>query len=172
MRIAHNIIALNINHSLKKNNKALGTSLEKLSSGLHINKASDDAAGLAISEGMRAQIRGLEQAERNIQDGISLIQTAEGALGEIHDITHRMKELSVQGANGTLSNLDKEAIQSELDQLKDEIGRISTSTQYNSKVLLDGSFEFTTDNKVARGFEWKVDIGGTGTGSLSHHILT
>lgn len=118
MRIAHNISALNTLNKLNKNNKSIGTSLEKLSSGLFINKAADDAAGLAISEKMRAQIRGLAQAGRNIQDGISLIQTAEGALGIIQDPNLlRLRELAVQASNGTLTDSDRSHIQKKFNKL-------------------------------------------------------
>lgn len=118
--------------------------MEKLSSGLRINRAGDDAAGLAISEKMRAQIRGLDQASRNAQDGISLIQTAEGALNETHDILQRMRELAVQSANDTNDDTtDRKAIQDEVDQLAREITRISETTQFNGKTLLSGGFSST-----------------------------
>ena len=117
MRINHNIQALNAYRNLSQTMNATSKSLEKLSSGLRINKAADDAAGLAISEKMRSQIRGLDMAERNTLDAISLIQTGEGALNEVHSILQRMRELSVQAANGTLEDDDKTAIQSEIDQL-------------------------------------------------------
>jgi flagellin len=140
MRINHNIAALNTHRQLAFNNTNTQKSLEKLSSGLRINRAGDDAAGLAISEKMRGQIRGLDQAQRNAQDGISLIQTAEGALNETHSILQRMRELSVQAANDTNDNaVDRKAIQDEIDSLIDEVDRISTDTQFNGKELLDGS---------------------------------
>ena len=139
MIINHNIPALNAYFTLQANNNQVAKSLQKLSSGLRINRAADDAAGLAISEKMRAQIRGLDQATRNAQDGISLIQTAEGALNETHSILQRMRELSVQAANDTYTASDRQNIQAEIDQLRDEIGRISTTTQFNNKNLLDGS---------------------------------
>lgn len=139
MRVYHNIPALFAYNSLNSTNAALQKSINKLSTGLRINGAADDAAGLAISEKMRAQVRGLDQAVRNSQDGISMIQTAEGALNETHSILQRMRELSVQAANDTLTSQDRSYIQLEIDQLKEEIDRISTTTQFNKKKLLDGS---------------------------------
>ena len=139
MIINHNIAALNTYRQLSVNNTATSKSLEKLSSGYRINRAGDDAAGLAISEKMRSQIRGLNQAIRNAQDGISLIQTAEGALTETHSMLQRIRELAVQAANGTNTPSDLEEIQKEIDQLKDEIDRIAEKTEFNTKVLLDGS---------------------------------
>lgn len=139
MIINHNIPALNTYNNLMTNNKGMATSLSKLSSGLRINRAADDAAGLAISEKMRAQIRGLDQAGRNAQDGISLIQTAEGGLNETHSILQRMRELAVQSANDTYTSQDRMEIQKEIDQLTSEVGRIADTTQFNNKNLLDGS---------------------------------
>ncbi|MTI65737.1 MAG: flagellin [Firmicutes bacterium] len=139
MRINHNIAALNTYRQLGQANKSQQNSMEKLSSGLRINRAGDDAAGLAISEKMRGQIRGLEQAERNSQDGISLIQTAEGALNETHSILQRMRELSVQAANDTATTEDRGEIQKELDQLVEEIDRIGNTTEFNTRNLIDGT---------------------------------
>lgn len=139
MRIYHNIPALFAYNSVSATNSSLQKSIEKLSTGLRINSAADDAAGLAISEKMRAQVRGLDQAVRNSQDGISMIQTAEGALNETHSILQRMRELSVQAANDTLTSQDRSYIQLEVDQLKEEVTRIATTTQFNKKKLLDGS---------------------------------
>lgn len=136
MRINHNIMALNTHRQLSINNTATAKSLEKLSSGYRINRAGDDAAGLAISEKMRAQIRGLNQASRNAQDGISLIQTAEGAMTETHAILQRMRELAVQAANGTNVTADRTAIKEELIQLHSEITRIADNTEFNNKKLL------------------------------------
>jgi flagellin len=141
MRINHNIQALNAYRNLSQTMSSTSKSLEKLSSGLRINKASDDAAGLAISEKMRSQIRGLNMAERNTLDAVSLIQTGEGALNEVHSILQRMRELSVQSANGTLEDQDREAIQDEINQLTKEIDRIADTTQFNQKKLFSGSPE-------------------------------
>ena len=139
MIINHNLPALNAYFTLQSNNNNVSRNLQKLSSGLRINRAADDAAGLAISEKMRSQIRGLDQATRNAQDGISLIQTAEGALNETHSILQRMRELSVQAANDTYTSQDRQNIQAEIDQLTSEIDRIAGTTQFNGKSLLDGS---------------------------------
>jgi len=153
MRINHNISALNTYRQLSINTTAGGKSLEKLSSGFRINRAGDDAAGLAISEKMRGQIRGLNQAERNSQDAISLIQTAEGALNETHSILQRMRELAVQAASDTNTSKktvdgaevegDRDEIQKEIEQLHKEIDRISTDTEFNTMKLLDGSYGTT-----------------------------
>ncbi|GAA0085626.1 flagellin [Clostridium sp. CTA-7] len=136
MIINHNMNALNAHRNMTSNTGAAGKSMEKLSSGLRINRAGDDAAGLAISEKMRGQIRGLDQASRNSQDGISLIQTAEGALNETHNILQRMRELSIQGANDTNVSVDRAAIKTELDQLSSEITRIANQTQFNKQDIL------------------------------------
>ncbi len=140
MRIQHNIAALNSYRNLTNNNSAVSKNLEKLSSGYAINRAGDDAAGLAISEKMRAQITGLETAQKNANDGISLVQTAEGALTEVHSMLNRMVELADQSANGTYQDeVDRENLQKEVASLKDEIDRISESTNFNGIQLLDGS---------------------------------
>ena len=139
MRINANISALNTHRQLSINNEGTARSLERLSSGLRINRAGDDAAGLAISEKMRGQVRGLHQASRNAQDGISLIQTAEGALNETHSILQRMRELVVQSANDTNTTEDRRNIQDEMNQLNREIDRIAGTTQFNTKNLIDGS---------------------------------
>ncbi|WP_182199662.1 flagellin Hag [Paraliobacillus salinarum] len=145
MRINHNIAALNTHRQLSGNNNAVQGSLEKLSSGLRINKAGDDAAGLAISEKMRGQIRGLDMAQKNSQDGISLIQTAEGALTETHAILQRMRELTVQAGNlGTQEKEDLDSIQDELNALVEEIDGIANRTEFNGKKLIDGSFSSGT----------------------------
>ncbi len=138
MRINHNIASLNTYRQLSSNNANTGKSLEKLSSGLRINRAGDDAAGLAISEKMRGQIRGLDQASRNAQDGISLIQTAEGALNETQSILQRMRELAVQAANDTNTASDRGEIQKEINQLTSEVNRIGNTTEFNTKKLLNG----------------------------------
>ncbi|HCX64258.1 MAG TPA: flagellin [Eubacteriaceae bacterium] len=140
MRINNNISAMNTYSRLKGAQNAQSKSLEKLSSGLRINRAGDDAAGLAISEKMRGQIGGLNQAVRNAQDGISLIQTAEGALNETHSILNRMRDLAVQSANDTNTNEDRAEIQKEIDQLSAEVSRIAGNTEFNTQKLLDGNF--------------------------------
>ncbi|WP_040287095.1 flagellin [Sporosarcina koreensis] len=139
MIINHNIAAMNTHRQLGANNTNASKNLEKLSSGLKINKAGDDAAGLAISEKMRGQIRGLDMAQKNAQDGISLIQTAEGALNETHDILQRMRELAVQSSNDTNTDTDRAELQKEVDQLAQEITRIANDTEFNNKSLLNGS---------------------------------
>ncbi|GHS94735.1 hypothetical protein AGMMS50276_08090 [Synergistales bacterium] len=152
MRINHNIPALYAYNALSDTNNQLHKAIRNLSTGLRINSAADDAAGLGISEKMRSQIRGIDQALRNAQDGISMIQTAEGALTEVHSILQRIRELSVQAANGTLTSNDRQHIQHEVDQLKDEINRIAKTTQFNKKKLLNGSLNFlgsTSDDLVS-----------------------
>jgi len=139
MIINHNIAALNTLNRLNAATNAQSKAMQKLSSGLRINSAADDAAGLAISEKMRAQIRGLDQASRNAQDGISLIQTAEGALNETHDILQRMRELAVQASSDTNTDEDRAEIQQEINQLTSEINRIGNTTEFNTQKLLDGS---------------------------------
>ncbi|MFJ8457756.1 flagellin [Lysinibacillus xylanilyticus] len=143
MRIQHNISALNTHRNLAFNNTQSSKNLEKLSSGYKINRAGDDAAGLAISEKMRAQIKGLDMATKNSQDSISLIQTAEGALNETHAILQRMRELAVQSGNDTNEKLDREFLQDEIEQLTSEISRIATTTEFNEKKLLDGALSGT-----------------------------
>ena len=140
MRIQHNIAALNSYRNLTGNNSAVSKNLEKLSSGYRINRAGDDAAGLAISEKMRAQITGLNTAQKNAQDGVSLVQTAEGAMTEVHSMLNRMVELADQSANGTYADeVDRENLQKEISSLKEEINRIADSTNFNGINLLDGS---------------------------------
>lgn len=156
MIINTNVMALNTNRQLGINETNTAKSLEKLSSGYRINRAGDDAAGLAISEKMRGQIRGLQQASRNAQDGISLIQTAEGALQETEDILQRMRELAVQAANGTLADGDRQAIQDEVDQLVAEIDRIAETTEFNTKSLLDGTF--TTSFQIGANAAQNVEV--------------
>ncbi|MGB4659678.1 MAG: flagellin [Mobilitalea sp.] len=152
MRINHNISALKANNQLAKTNAALDASLEKLSSGYRINSAADDSAGLAISEKMRTQINGLDQSSRNASDGISVIQTAEGALVEVEAMLQRMRELSVEAANGTYTSSDRVAIQGEVDQLNAEVQRISDTTEFNTMTLLDGNIDrksYSSDNNVS-----------------------
>jgi len=141
MRINNNIMALNAHRQLGINQGNGAKAMERLSSGLRINRAGDDAAGLAISEKMRAQVRGLKQASRNAQDGISLIQTAEGSLNESHAILQRMRELADQSANGTLTSEDRQALQGEFTELKKELDRIGNTTEFNTLKLLNGSLK-------------------------------
>ena len=158
MRIQHNIMALNSNRQLGINNSAISKSLEKLSSGYRINRAGDDAAGLAISEKMRAQIKGLEAATDNSQDAISLVQTAEGGLQEVHSMLNRMTELATKSANGTYTDdVDRKALQDEVSALKDEINRIADGTDFNGIKLLDGSMSSGTTGASA-----KVDLSAAG----------
>ena len=135
MRIQHNITALNAHRNLSNNNSSVGKNLEKLSSGYRINRAGDDAAGLAISEKMRAQITGLDMAKKNAEDGVSLVQTAEGALTEVHSMLNRMVELATQSANGTYSTKNREEMQKEVTQLCNEIDRISATSNFNGQDL-------------------------------------
>ncbi|GAA0436981.1 MAG: flagellin Hag [Bacillota bacterium] len=177
MIINHNIAALNTHRQLSGNNNAVQSSLEKLSSGLKINKAGDDAAGLAISEKMRGQIRGLEMAQKNSQDGISLIQTAEGALNETHSILQRMRELTVQASStGTQEPEDLQAIQDEIDSLIQELGGqsgskgISDRTEFNGKTLLDGSRtgsgQLTFQIGANQGQQLSIEIGDMSASGL------
>ncbi len=149
MRIQHNITALSAYRNLTNNNSAVAKNLEKLSSGYRINRAGDDAAGLAISEKMRAQITGLKTAQKNANDGISLVQTAEGALTEVHSMLNRMVELATQAANGTYYDEDRANLQSEIEQLKNEIDRIADGTNFNGINLLDGSLSAKGSGKVS-----------------------
>ncbi len=159
MIINHNLNAMNAHRQMGINTNNAGKSMEKLSSGLRINRAGDDAAGLSISEKMRAQIRGLDQASRNSQDGISLIQTAEGSLNETHSILQRMRELAVQAANDTNVDVDRSAIQQELTSLTTEVDRIAHTTSFNEKNLLNGSL---TGDDVA-----KLQIGANSSADLT-----
>ncbi|WP_107942116.1 flagellin [Metasolibacillus fluoroglycofenilyticus] len=168
MRIQHNISALNTHRNLAFNNTQASKNLEKLSSGYKINRAGDDAAGLAISEKMRGQIRGLDMATKNANDSISLIQTAEGALNESHAILQRMRELAVQASNDTNVNEDRIALQKEVQQLKEELTRISTDTEFNTQKLLNGSFEDKVFHIGANGDQnIRLSIGDTSAFELS-----
>lgn len=159
MVVQHNITAMNANRQLGVTTGAQAKSSEKLSSGYRINRAGDDAAGLTISEKMRSQIRGLDKASTNAEDGISLIQSAEGALNEAHSILQRMNELAVQGANDTNQSIDRDAVNQELTALTEELDRISETTQFNKQNLLDGSF----NNK-------KLQVGANGGQSIGINI--
>ena len=150
MVVQHNLTAMNSNRMLNITTTAQAKSTEKLSSGYKINRSADDAAGLAISEKMRRQIKGLTQATANAQDGISCVQTAEGALGEVTDMLQRMNELSVKAENGTLTSVDRGYIDTEVQQLKGEIDRVQSSTTFNEQNLLDGTF---TDKALQVGSE-------------------
>ncbi|MGM7702913.1 flagellin Hag [Pseudalkalibacillus sp. Hm43] len=168
MRINHNIAALNTYRQLGNANNMQSKSMEKLSSGLRINRAGDDAAGLAISEKMRGQVRGLEQASRNSQDGISLIQTAEGALNETHSILQRMRELAVQSSNDTNTAEDRTALQNEVDELAKEVTRISNQTEFNTKTLIDGVGAASLDFQIGANDSQQltISIGAMDAASL------
>lgn len=166
MIINHNMSAINTYRQLTTNNSNNAKSLEKLSSGLRINRAGDDAAGLAISEKMRGQIRGLDQAQRNAQDSISLIQTAEGALNETHSILQRMRELAVQASNDTNSTTDRDEIQKEINQLTDEIDRIANTTEFNTQKLLDGSKKGLVAQENAK-IDIELNTSATFTGTAT-----
>ena len=175
MRIQHNIMAMSAYRNYSKNTSALSKNLEKLSSGYKINRAGDDAAGLAISEKMRAQITGLKAANKNVKDGVSLVQTAEGALQEVHDMLNRMDSLATQSANGTYDNeVDRLNLQKEVNALRSEIDRIADSSNFNGKKLLDGSMDglqtmnykgdATTDKAaidLSIAHDKQISIGGT-----------
>lgn len=165
MRINHNISAINTHRQLGMNTNASAKSMEKLSSGLRINRAGDDAAGLAISEKMRGQIRGLDQASTNAQDGISLIQTAEGALNETHAILQRMRELAVQSSNGTLDTSDSAALNDEFAQLIEEVDRIASDTEFNKKNILAADQSIDLQVGANEGqlitVEWKAQTAAT-----------
>jgi flagellin len=186
MRINHNIGALNTHRQLSANTANQSKSIEKLSSGLRINRAGDDAAGLAISEKMRGQIRGLDQAARNSQDAISMIQTAEGALNETHSILQRMRELAVQSSNGTNTDSDRKSIQDEINQLADEVNRIGNTTEFNTQKLINGSKDKTEATAAVKNAASIAKIGvsgdkftvraadttGTGTGKAINGAVT
>ena len=167
MIINHNISALNTHRQLSANNNAVQGSLEKLSSGLQINRAGDDAAGLAISEKMRGQIRGLDMATKNAQDGISLIQTAEGALNETHSILQRMRELAVQSSNDTNTAEDRAELQKEANQLAEELTRIADNTEFNTQNLLGGDFQATFHIGANENQNLKIDINAMGANALA-----
>ncbi|MGV2963372.1 flagellin Hag [Paenibacillus sp. FSL L8-0435] len=168
MIINHNIAAMNTHRQLNTNTTNTNKAIEKLSSGLRINRAGDDAAGLAISEKMRGQIRGLDMASKNAQDGISLIQTAEGALNETHSILQRVRELAVQSANDTNTNADRVELQKEVTELTAEIDRISTTTEFNTKKLLNGTGASSVVFHIGAntGQNITLNIGNMGAGSL------
>ncbi|MBR4026071.1 MAG: flagellar hook protein [Lachnospiraceae bacterium] len=173
MIVQHNLMAMNANRMLKTTTKSQSKTTEKLSSGYQINRAADDAAGLSISEKMRKQIRGLEQASTNAQDGISAVQTAEGALGEVHSMLQRMNELAVQAANGTNSKDDRQAIQDEIEQLTTEIDRVAETTKFNETYLLKGSGKTATLSITAKdaGITGVMLGAGTGTAKFTMKAL-
>lgn len=176
MIVQHNMTALNANRQLGITNTNLSKSTEKLSSGYRINRASDDAAGLSISEKMRGQIRGLKQASTNAQDGQSLIQTAEGAMNEIHSVLQRMRELTVQAKNDTYLQEDRAKIKTEVDQLQSEITRIATQTQFNKMNLLTGSYKSmqfqvgANDNQVINLSISRLTASALGVESIANAI--
>ena len=167
MRINHNIASLNTYRQLTGNQAATNKNIEKLSSGLRINRAGDDAAGLAISEKMRSQVRGLDMASKNAQDGISLIQTAEGALNETHSILQRMRELANQSANGTNTDADRSALQDEMNQLTSEINRIGNTTEFNTQKLLNGGMASGDGAKVTKATSATRELGAVTGGAIS-----
>ena len=167
MVVQHNMQAMNANRMLNTTSKAQSKSTEKLSSGYRINRAADDAAGLAISEKMRKQIRGLDQASTNAQDGISAVQTAEGALTEVHSMLQRMNELAVQAANGTNSESDRQSIQDEIDQLTTEIDRVAETTKFNETYLLKGNGKASTVIIGAKDAGIEGTLLGVGTGTAT-----
>ena len=150
MVVQHNLTAMNSNRMLGINQGTLSKSAEKLSSGYKVNRAADDAAGLSISEKMRKQIRGLSQASLNAEDGISSVQTAEGALTEVHDMLQRMNELAVKAANGTMSLSDRQTVQDEVQQLLTEIDRVAETTKFNETYLLKGDTDYVTKYASAK----------------------
>ena len=172
MRIQHNIAALNSYRQLSGNNSAVSKNLEKLSSGYRINRAADDAAGLTISEKMRKQIRGLDQASTNAQDGVSSVQTAEGALTEVHSMLQRMNELAVQASNGTNAESDRQAIQDEIDQLTTEIDRVSETTKFNETYLLKGEAGTKLINMKAHDAGLKGSLTDNGDGTATFKMDT
>ena len=167
MIINHNLNSMNAHRNMSFNTTNTGKAMEKLSSGLRINRAGDDAAGLAISEKMRGQIRGLDQASRNAQDGISLIQTAEGALNETHSILQRMRELSVQSSNGTATDSDRTALQDELNQLTSEINRVGNTTEFNTQKVLNGGMASGDSSKLTEATSAKVELGAITAGTIA-----
>ena len=170
MVVQHNMRAMNSNRMLGLTTSAQAKSTERLSSGYKINRAADDAAGLAISEKMRRQIRGLTQASANAQDGISTVQTAEGALAEVQDMLQRMNELAVKGENGTLTTSDRASIQSEIGQLMSEIDRVQSTTTFNEMNLLDGSFIKGLQVGAEAGQHINISIANMSMAGLAHNI--
>lgn len=168
LKINYNVSAMIANNSLKMNDNRLAASLERLSSGYKINSAKDNAAGLAIARRMNAQLRGLDVAVQDAQDGVSVVEIADGALAEVHDILQRMNELAVKSATGTMTDTDRETIQAEMSQLKEEIARIGETTEYNGKKLFDGTFDLKgyTDNNEIK-VNYYSDVVDTGKYNLT-----
>ena len=167
LRINTNVVAFNTTRQLNKTTARLAKSLERLSSGLRINRAADDAAGLAIAEAFRSQVRGMAVAGRNAQDGVSLVQTAEGALSETHNILQRMRELAVQAASGTVSESDRAALQAEVSQLIEQIDDIAMDTEFNGTALLDGT---TSSISIQSGAELGQSLSVSLTGAQSSDL--
>ena len=172
MVVQHNMQAMNANRQLGVTTSSQGKVTEKLSSGYKINRAADDAAGLTISEKMRSQIRGLTQASANAQDGVSVVQTAEGALTEVHSMLQRMNELAVKAANGTNTTADRVAIQSEISALTSEISRVAESTQFNTLDLLKGTFSRSIQVGAANANEQRIKISIAGMSATSLQVNT
>ena len=178
LRINTNIAAINSHRTLNETNNAMGKSLERLSSGLRINRAADDAAGLSISEGLRSQIGGLKMGARNAQDGVSLVQTAEGALTEVHAMLQRMNDLAVQNASGTASATAKAALSAEFTQLTTEIGRIATNTKFNGDAIFGGAAKtfqvgFDSGDKIDVTATALANFAtATGTGTVAAALIT
>jgi len=173
MRINNNVVAFNASRNLGMSNSALGKSLEKLSSGLRINRAGDDAAGLVISQKLRAEISGLRQATRNSQDGISLVQTAEGALGEVHNMLNRMRDLAVQAANDSNDTAARTAIGAEMTALTSEIGRIGSDTTFSGAAVFSATtLNFQVGSEGDSGNQIQATVGALTTGDLNGADLT
>ncbi len=181
MIVQHNLTAMNSNRMLGLTKSSLAKSTEKLSSGFKINRAADDAAGLAISEKMRRQVRGLTQASANAQDGISMVQTAEGALAEVHDMLQRLNVLSVKAENGTLMSRDRKFVDDEVKQLLSEINRVASTTTFNEQKLLNGTFSADESAKLKVGVESgqyisfkiaRLDASGLGVHGMSATTMT
>lgn len=173
MRIQHNITALNAHRNLSNNNSSVGKNLEKLSSGYRINRAGDDAAGLAISEKMRAQIKGLETAQKNAEDGVSLVQTAEGAMTEVHSMLDRMVELATQSANGTYNKTNRSSMQDEVKALQNEIDRIGSTAKFNgSSVFTTAAITFQIGETAEKANRLAITVGSLSTGALTVKTLS
>ena len=167
LRINTNVAAFNTTRQLNRTTARLSKSLERLSSGMRVNRAADDAAGLAIAEAFRAQVRGLRVSQRNAQDGVSLVQTAEGALSETHNILQRMRELAVQAASGTVSASDRAALQAEVSQLVQQVDDIATDTEFNGTSLLDAAGTITIQSGAELGQTLSVSLSGADSADLS-----